>query len=114
MALVRNLDTGNIVVQQLEVASTHWSRFRGLMMRGSLAPGEGLLIEPCSSIHMMWMRFGIDAIWLDDDWQVTRVSRGVRPWVGLARGGRGAKRVIELASSAAAGVEAGHRLEVQS
>ncbi len=83
------------------------------MLRKQLAAGEGLLIRPCSSIHMMFMRFRIDAVFIDAENRVTRVARDVPRWRGLAFGGRGAKAVIELPTSAAANVEPGHQLSFQ-
>lgn len=91
-------------------ALTWWSRFRGLMLAGGLAEGEALRIEPCGSIHMMFMRFAIDAVFYDESGRVTKVARNVRPWTGMALGGRGAKGVIELPRGAAEGVEPGHEL----
>ncbi len=80
------------------------------MLRSTPAPGEALDIRGDSSIHMMFMRFPIDAVFYDADLNVTKVARHMRPWTGLAFGGRGTKGVIELASGAAEGVEPGHQL----
>ncbi len=91
-------------------AMSAWARFRGLMLARSLPNGGGLDIRPCASIHMMFMRFAIDAVFYDADFRVTKVARRVRPWVGIAFGGRGAKGVIELPAGAADGVEKGHQL----
>ena len=82
------------------------------MLRGNLEPGAGLDIRPCSSIHMMFMRFPIDAVCYDANLRVTKVSRRLHPWLGLAFGGRGAKGVIELPAGAAQNVEPGHQLEI--
>jgi len=92
-------------------ATSPWGRFRGLMLRSSLAPGEGLVIRPCGSIHMMFMRFPIDAVFFDRDGRVTKVAHNVRPWIGLAFGGRGAKGVVELPAGAARSVAQGQRLD---
>jgi len=81
------------------------------MFRRALAPGEALLIKPCGSIHMMFMWFPIDAVFYDSDRRVTKVAHRVRPWIGLAFGGKGAKGVIEMAAGSATGVEPGHLLE---
>ena len=105
--LTRNLD----LAAGAQVADNPWTRFRGLMLRRPLHHGEGLVIQPCGSIHMMFMRFAIDAVFFDRDARVTRVARGVRPWVGLAFGGKGAKGVIELPKGAAENVEPGDQLE---
>jgi uncharacterized membrane protein (UPF0127 family) len=65
------------------------------MFRGTLDPGEGLLIDPCSSIHTMWMRFPIDVLYVDGDGRVVRADSGMRPWrIGpVFTGGR---YVVEL------------------
>ena len=108
-----NASTEQIVVEHLQIAGTWWTRFRGLMLRRELPPTGGLLIEPCTSIHMMWMLFPIDAIWLDAERRVTKVSRGIPPWIGAARGGKGACAVVELRRGAAADVQPGDRLAVE-
>ena len=69
---------------QLEIANTFFRRFRGLMLRRKLPTGHGLLIAPCSSIHMCFMRFAIDAVWVDKEMNILKISRNVRPWIGLA------------------------------
>lgn len=111
MARIVDISAGRVVAEQAATADSAWTRFRGLMLRKGLAEGEGLDIRPCGSIHMMFMCFAIDAVFYDREGRVTKVARGVRPWVGLAFGGRGAKGVIELPRGAAAFVEAGHQLE---
>lgn len=107
MTRVVDAATGRTLVEDLEHATSWWGRFRGLMLRGPLEPGAGLRIEPCSSIHMMFMRFPIDAVFYDRDGRVTKVARGVRPWIGLSGGGRGARGVLELPVGAADGIEPG-------
>lgn len=99
------------LIERLEVAISWWARFRGLMMRRELLPGSALRIEPCGSIHMMFMRFPIDAVFYDADHRVTRVARRLRPWTGIATGGRGARGVIEMPAGAADGIEPGMLLE---
>ncbi len=93
-------------------ATSARARFRGLMLTAPLPTGGGLDIRPCGSIHMMFMRYAIDAVFYDADYRVTKVARRVRPWVGIAFGGRGAKGVIELPVGAADGVEKGHQLRL--
>ena len=105
--------TGDIVACRVSVAANPWTRFRGLMFRKQLLAGEGLLIRPCGSIHMMFMRFPIDAVFVDANDRVTRVAREVPRWRGLAFGGRGAKAVIELPAASAVKVEQGHQLAFQ-
>jgi uncharacterized membrane protein (UPF0127 family) len=84
---------------------------RGLLGRASLDPDEGILLRPASSIHMAFMRFPIDAVFLDRDLVVVGVARDLKPWRAAAR--RGAKSVLELAAGAAANVREGDRLRLE-
>lgn len=72
----------------------------GLMGRGSLAAGHGLWLTG-NGIHMMFMRFPIDAVFLgrpgaDGGRPVVALHRALRPWVGLVPLVRGAEGVLEL------------------
>jgi uncharacterized membrane protein (UPF0127 family) len=107
-----DLDTGEVIAAEAVVASNPWSRFRGLMLRGKLRAGEGLVIQPCSSIHMMFMRFRIDVVFFDREHAVTSVARNVPTWRGIAFGKRKTLGCIELPAGAAAAVEPGHRLDI--
>jgi uncharacterized membrane protein (UPF0127 family) len=69
-----------VLVPDLEIARSSWSRFVGLMGRGELPVGGGLWIEPCNSIHMFFMRFAIDVLFLDRAGRVKRVMLRLRPW----------------------------------
>jgi hypothetical protein len=79
------------------VASTFWTRFRGLMVSPPPPPGEGLLITNCNSIHMFFMRFAIDAIFLDDEFRIVKLVKDLAPGK-LVGAVKGAKQVIELVS----------------
>lgn len=107
-------ETGDTIVESAEEARSIWARFRGLMLRKNLPPGHGLVIEPCASIHMLFMRFPIDAVFFDRDHRVTKVARTVRPWIGMAFGGRGARGVIELPAGAAGSIEPGQHLDFRA
>jgi len=81
------------------------------MLRRRLDEGTGLVIEPCGSIHMMFMRFPIDAVFYDRELRVTKVAHHLRPWVGIAFGGRGARGVIELPAGDVPATGPGNLLE---
>lgn len=77
------------------VAETFWSRFSGLMGKSPLPAGEGLLIRPCNSIHMFFMKFSVDVLFLDADFRVVRLIRDLVPGkiVGTVPG---AVQVVEV------------------
>lgn len=87
--------SGRVIVEDLEMARTSWSRFLGLMGRHSLEQGHGLWIEPCNSIHMFFMSFAIDVLFLDRQRRVKRVILGLKPW-RLSPIVFGARTVVEL------------------
>ena len=92
------------------MADSAWTRSKGLLGRSSLEEDEGILLEPGSSIHMFFMRFPIDAVFLDRDRRVLRVAADLRPWRMASK--RGAKSVLELPAGRCdrAGVREGDRL----
>lgn len=100
------------VVEKLLMAETTLERMRGLLGRKELPRDTGLLIRPCRSIHMWFMRFPIDAAFLDADLQVLRISRGLRPWqMALAPGKTHC--VLETAAGVLDRLAPGDRLELK-
>lgn len=78
-----------------EVAETFAERARGLIGRRGLPSGAGMLITKCNCIHTCFMRFPIDAVFLDGSGAVVKTVRGIRPWRLLVWGGWRAKSVLE-------------------
>lgn len=101
---------GTVIAAQIALAETPLRRMKGLLGRRELSPGEGMLFRPAGSIHMFFMRIGLDVVFCDADLRVVRVVRGLRPW--RIAGARGAKVAIELGAGGAAGVEPGDRLQL--
>ncbi len=106
-------DTQRVIVERVVIASSYWARFWGLMGRRTLGGDEGLLIEPCSSIHTMFMRFAIDVIFLDKERRVVKVAT-VPPF--RAALGRGAHAVLEVPAGTARrkGLKVGDLLSLTS
>ncbi len=84
-----------LLADRCELARTFLTRLRGLLGRTSLEPGQGLIIYPESSIHMFFMRFPIDVVFLDRSDQVVGLRENLQPNRSLASV-RGARYVIEL------------------
>ena len=81
-----------------EVAESAFERMRGLIGRSSLATGKGMLITKCNCIHTFFMRFPIDATFLDRKGAVVKVVRNIRPWRLWIWGGWRARSVLETAA----------------
>ena len=70
---------GPILGDRITVADRWWQRFKGLLGRKDLAPGEGLLLQPCRSVHMLGMRFPLDVAFLDREGTVVAAYPNLRP-----------------------------------
>ena len=111
-ARVRNA-AGDVVCERCEVPKSSFARARGLLGRRCLEPGSGMLIDAAPSVHMFFMRFPIDVVFLDRDWKVVAVRHQLRPW--RVAGARRAVAALELPAGAAAeaGIEDGDVLSVE-
>jgi len=77
---VTNTTRNALLAHRAERATHFFMRLKGLIGRTGFNAGEGLQIEPCNSIHTFFMRFPIDAIFLDEGRKVLRVCSALRPW----------------------------------
>lgn len=113
-SVIIHRDRGPSPIVRAKVASSPWSRFWGLMGKRALPEGEALLIEPCYSVHTMFMRFPIDVVFLDGEQGVMKVADALKPF--RASVCRGARRVLEMRSgdAARAGIVVGDRLRIEA
>lgn len=117
--IARNLDRGTVLAERLETAGSLWAKFMGLMGRPSLPAGDGLWLPASNGIHMMFMRFAIDAVFVsrpgpDGARVVKSVHRALPAWTGLVPLIRGADGCLELPVGTidATGTAVGDRIEV--
>ena len=101
--VARNTSRGTLLAERLEDGSSFWAKFIGLMGRRSLPEGDGLWFPGENGIHMMFMRFPIDAVFVspprdgrEGPRRVLAVRRSLRPWLGVVWRVGGAKGVLEL------------------
>lgn len=95
------------------VADTPQTRMVGLLGRASLAPGDGLVLEPCAMIHTCFMRFPIDVLFLDRGGKVVRAVDTLKPF--RLAWGWGARTTVELPAGTlkAAGIRAGEEVRIE-
>jgi uncharacterized membrane protein (UPF0127 family) len=103
---VGNLTRGSELAGRVELADSFGARFRGLMGRAPLVPGSGMWLTGTSNIHMFFMRFPIDAIFVgrpaaDGTRRVVAVHANLRPWTGIVWYARGADGCLELPAGTA-------------
>lgn len=99
---IKNL---SVLAEQCEVADHYVSRLKGLLGRSGLREGGGLWIRPCNSIHMWFMKFSIDVVFVrpnGGELEVSSIYPAVRPWRLLPLSDFAATEVLELPAGAAA------------
>lgn len=69
---------------RIKTATNFFDRFLGLMGKKDLPDGTGLLIAPCKSIHMLFMRFPIDAVYIDRDFVIKKIVPNLQTWSGVS------------------------------
>ena len=84
---------------EAEIAETFLERAKGLIGRAGLSSGKGMLITKCNCIHTFFMRFPIDATFLDGQGRAVKTVKGVRPWRPWVWGGWRARNVLETAAN---------------
>ena len=114
----RNLTRGTVLAAAVELGDGLWAKFMGLMGRPSLPDGAALWLPESNGIHMMFMRFPIDAVFVgrpdgdDGARRVVSVHPALPVWRGLVPLVRGAHGVLELpvGTIAESGTTVGDRL----
>ncbi len=117
--VARNSTRGTVLASRVAVGDSLWGKFWGLMGRRSLPDGEALWLPQENGIHMFFMRFPIDAIFVgrpaaDGSRGVLSLHRALRPWTGIVPLIRGADGVLELPSGVieASGTELGDAIRI--
>ncbi len=100
-----------IILNDINMTETFKERFLGLMWKSHIG-AEALIIKPCNSIHMFFMKIPIDAVFLDKKGRIIALEKNLRPWAvsGIYKNSRA---VMEMPSGSAdrLGLECGQILD---
>jgi uncharacterized protein len=99
-----NQTRGTVLCARLENAGGRAGQNRGLLGRDGLEPGTGMLFEngrftPFMWMHMFFMRFAIDIVFLGRNNTVIKINRRLAPW-RVSSVVFGARRALELPAGA--------------
>jgi uncharacterized protein len=118
---VRAVDDGRVICARVKPARSFAARLVGLIGRRGLAADEGLYLAGTNSVHMLFMRFPIDCIFLsptgaDGTRRVTAIRHNLRPWTGVVWYVGRTEGVIELpaGSVARSGVQVGDVVRLEA
>ena len=104
-----------ILASNVFEASNFFTRFKGLLGTRKLELGCGLVLIPCNQIHMFWMTYPIDALFLSKEGVVVGLSERLKPW-RLSPMFKGAKSCLELPAGTISdtGTEVGDLIEIKT
>jgi uncharacterized membrane protein (UPF0127 family) len=68
-----------VLVERGSIAANLWTRFRGLLGRPPLQPGDGLLLRGEKAIHTVGMGYPIDVLFLDRSGKVVHLYHAMPP-----------------------------------
>ena len=74
-----NKTENTTIADNATLADSFGSRMVGLLRHSTLNSGEGLIITKCNSIHMFFMKFPIDVIFLDKNNIVVGLVENILP-----------------------------------
>ncbi len=69
-----------LIAAEVIKADKFFSKFFGLVIRRKLRGSQGFLIGNCSGIHTFWMRYNIDAVFLDKKNKVLAIYHHIKPF----------------------------------
>ena len=110
---IENVTRGTTVAERVRIASSTLDRVVGLLRTPEVKAGEGLWIESSPSIHMFFMPYAIDAIFVSKHGRVTKVASNLKPW-RIVLWAPGARDCLELRAGAAgeSGTQVGDELRL--
>jgi len=83
--IIKNYKTTNFKISKNDkllcvcyVADSFWKRFKGLMLASPLEEGYGLLLPSTNSIHMFFMKYELDIIFLDKEYKVIDIIHSMK------------------------------------
>lgn len=77
---IMNITRATTIAERIVVAENIFSRMKGLLGRKSFENGEALIIKRCRAIHMFFMLFAIDVIFIDKNFSVVGIVEKIKPF----------------------------------
>lgn len=77
---IYNQTRQTLIAENVLVAKSFFARAKGLLGKKTLGPDEALVIPGCQAIHMVFMRFPIDVIFVDKKGLVAGLVPGIKPF----------------------------------
>jgi uncharacterized protein len=114
MPTLKSKTRGQVVISDLKIADTYWSRLVGLLGKSSLHEDQAMLFLPGNNIHTFFMRFAIDCVFIDKNFRVVSIKENIKP--GRMAVQLNAYSVVEMKAGVAKlkGIYVGEELHVDA
>ncbi|MTI70610.1 MAG: DUF192 domain-containing protein [Firmicutes bacterium] len=93
--ILKNKTLKKVLVNNCYIADNFFSRLKGLLGKNNLNEDEALIIKPCKSVHMFFMKFSIDVLFVNENDKVIKIIENLRPWQ-VTKVVKNSKYVVEL------------------
>ncbi len=78
--MIKNITRNHVLAHNVQIAQTPLARMKGLIGASSLLADSALVIIPCNSVHMLFMRFAIDVVFVDKANTVVGICVNLKPF----------------------------------
>jgi len=112
---IRKKEDEKILVERAGLANNFFSRLKGLLGTKELPSDQGIILDPCRSIHTFFMHYNLDVIFIDEYNTVVGCEENLKPH-RFSSYYRKARKAIELPAGTieARMIKLGQKLEFQS
>ncbi len=114
--MLLNESRKEIIINETRNADSFWKKLKGLMFEGRGNFNYALIFELpeesklMASIHMLFVFFPIDIVYLDKNKSIVEIKKGLKPFSLNYTPEQKAKYFIELPGGKAANVKVGDKL----
>jgi len=112
-----NKKTKKILIEKIKIAETPWGKLRGLMFETKENYDYGLVFDfgdehqAMASIHMMFVFFPIDLVYLNNKKQVVDLKRKIAPFTPNYTPKKRARYLIEMPENSTKQIKLGDELD---
>ncbi|MDP3916659.1 MAG: DUF192 domain-containing protein [Nanoarchaeota archaeon] len=100
------------------IYSTVSSQIKGLMFTRKLKNNESILLkfkeEKNIPIHMFFVFYPIDAVWINKSGSIVHIARNIRPFTPLVNPRKRALAILETAKNITSNLKLGDKLHINS
>ena len=77
---ITNRTKGKVITERARFARSFFKRMFGYMFRARIEADDALIFYSAPSMHMFFMRFPLDIVFLDKSNKVIRIFKSIGPW----------------------------------